>query len=181
MLSLHKTSDMQRLTLQDPKKINRKIDKFLNNDPESKFIFRLCSLKMFMNDPDCTADRLGKLMNTSPRTIANWIHKINEEGDVEVLRDKEKPGRTTRLDEDQLQTLQVNLQQAPRELGIDANLWDGKALSHHIKKAFGIELQVRQCQRLFRKLGFSLKRARTVVANANPKAKKAFKKTSGDS
>jgi transposase len=169
---------MQRLTLQDPKKINRKIDKFLNNDPESKFIFRLCSLKMFMNDPDCTADRLGKLMNTSPRTISNWIHKINQEGDVEVLRDKEKPGRTARLDDDQLETLKLNLQLTPRELGVDANLWDGKSLSHYIKNAFGIELQVRQCQRLFRKLGFSLKRARTVVANADPKAKKAFKKTS---
>lgn len=172
---------MQRLTLQDPKKINRKIDKFLNNDPESKFIFRLCSLKMFMNDPNCSADRLGKLMNTSPRTIANWIHKINTEGDVEVLRDKEKPGRTSRLDESQLEILKKNLQLHPRDLGIDANLWDGKAFSHHIKKIFGIELQVRQCQRLFRKLGFSLKRARTVVASANTKAKKAFKKTSADS
>jgi transposase len=150
---------MQRLRLQDPKKINRKIDKFLNNDPESKFIFRLCSLKMF----------------------ANWIHKINQQGDVEVLRDREKPGRTARLGEDQLEILKVNLQQTPRELGVDANLWDGKALSHYIKKTFGIELQVRQCQRLFRRLGFSLKRARTVVANADPKAKKAFKKTSRDS
>jgi transposase len=172
---------MQRLRLQDPKKINRKIDKFLNNDPESKFIFRLCSLKMFMNDPDCTADRLGKQMNTSPRTIANWIHKINQQGDVEVLRDREKPGRTARLGEDQLEILKVDLQQTPRELGVDANLWDGKALSHYIKKTFGIELKVRQCQRLFRRLGFSLKRARTVVANADPKAKKAFKKTSRNS
>jgi transposase len=133
-----------------------------------------------MNDPDCSADRLGKLMNTSPRTISNWIHKINIEGDVEVLRDKEKPGRTARLDGNQLEVLKEHLEKQPRELGIDANLWDGKALSHHIKKAFGISLQVRQCQRLFRKLGFSLKRARTVVANANPKAKKAFKKTSGN-
>jgi hypothetical protein len=90
---------MQRLTLQDPGKINRKINKYLNNDPESKFIFRLCSLKMYMNESNCSTERLGKLMNTSPRTISNWIHKINSGGDVEVLRDKEKPGRTARLND----------------------------------------------------------------------------------
>jgi len=42
-------------------------------------------------------------------------------------------------------------------------------------------IQVRQCQRLFRKLGFSLKRGRTVVAGGSPKEKRALKKTPDDS
>ena len=45
-----------------------------------------------------------------------------------------------------------------------------------VKKKFGKELKVRQCQRIFNKLGFRLKRGRTMVAKGDPKAKKALKK-----
>lgn len=169
---------MQKLMITNPKKIERQIDALINNDPEGKFIFRLCSLKIFLNDGGYTTESLGKLMQSSPRSVAKWIHDINAAGDIEVLRDKEKPGRNARLNEKQMKFLQAQLQKHPGELGLDANLWDGKSLSHYIKKQFGITLQVRQCQRLFSKLGFSLKRGRTVVAKGDPAAKKAFKKTS---
>jgi len=168
---------MQKLTVSNPKKIERQINAFINDDPEAKFIFRLCSLKMFLNDPECSAEKLGKIMQTSPRAIANWVHNLNETGDIEILRDKAKPGRTPKLTQEDLQDLKDRIQKHPNESGVDANLWDGKSLSHYIKKRFGVELQVRQCQRLFKKLGFSLKRGRTVVAGGDPKLKKTFKKT----
>jgi transposase len=169
---------MQKLMIAEPKKIGRQIDTFINNDPEGKFIFRLCSLKIFLSDSTFTTESLGKLMNSSPRSVAKWIHDINEVGDIEILRDKEKPGRSARLSEKQMGLLQIQLQKHPGEFGLDANLWDGKTLSHHIKKQFGINLRVRQCQRLFSKLGFALKRGRTVVAKGDTGAKRAFKKTS---
>ena len=172
---------MQRLSIKNPKKIENKINTFINNDPESKFIFRLCSLKVFLNEPSCSTEWLGKVMHASARSVAQWIHKINREGDIEILRDKEKPGRTPRLSVTQLEVLKEHIQRHPSEFGLDTNLWDGKALSHHINKIFGIKLAVRQCQRIFHKLGFRLKRARRVVANGNPKAKKAFKKTQSHS
>jgi transposase len=169
---------MQKLTVSNPKKIERQINAFINDDPEAKFIFRLCSLKMFLNDPECSTEKLGKIMQTSPRAIANWVHNLNETGDIEILRDKEKPGRTPKLTQENLQDLKDRIQKHPNESGVDANLWDGKSLSHYIKKRFGVELQLRQCQRLFKKLGFSLKRGRTIVAGGDPKLKKTFKKTS---
>lgn len=172
---------MQRLIIHEPKRIERQIESFINNDPESKFIYRLCSLKMFINDPNSTTEKLGQMMHASPRTIANWIHSINASGKIEVLRDKSKPGRTPRLSDDQLMELQNDIQQHPSVLDLSSNLWDGKTLSHHIKKRYGIFIKVRQCQRIFRMLGFTLKRGRTVVANGDPERKKSFKKTSGDS
>ena len=171
---------MQKLIINNPKRIESKINALMNSDPESKYIFRLCSLKMYLNDPECSTERLGKIMQTSPRTIANWIHALNETSDIEVLRDQEKTGRTPRLSEEQLQEMKECIQCHPSEVGIDSNLWDGKSLSHFIKKRYGIILQVRQCQRLFKQLGFSLKRGRTVVAGGNLKDKQAFKKTSAE-
>jgi len=172
---------MQKLTIHEPKKIERQINSFISNDPESKFVYRLCSLKMFINDPSCSTEKLGEIMRASPRTISNWIHSINETGQINVLRDKEKPGRTGRLTDEQLLEIQGAIQQHPTALGLNANLWDGKSLSHFIKKKYGTALQVRQCQRIFKKLGFTLKRGRTMVANGDPGRKLAFKKTPGHS
>ncbi len=169
---------MQRLSIHSPRTIERQINSLISSDPESKFIYRLCSLKMFINDPDCSTEKLGRIMQASPRTIANWVHIINETGNIEVLRDKEKPGRAPRLTDEQLLELQSDIQQHPSSFNLEANLWDGKTLSHHIKKRFGITIQVRQCQRVFKKLGFTLKRGRTMVADGDPAKKKAFKKTS---
>lgn len=168
---------MQKLTVSNPKKIERQINSFINDDPEAKFIFRLCSLKMFLNDPECSTEKLGKIMQTSPRAIANWVHNLNETGDIEILRDKIKPGRTPKLSQEDLLDLKERIQKHPIESGMDANLWDGKSLSHFIKKRYGVQLHVRQCQRLFKKLGFSLKRGRRVVAGGNAALKKTFKKT----
>jgi len=172
---------MKRLQLKEPGKIERQIDSLINSDPEGRFIFRLCSLKVFLNDPTSTTESLGRLMQTSPRTIANWIKWINEEGSIDILRDQEKPGRNTTLNENEMKHLKEQIQKHPNEVGMDANLWDGKSLSHYIKKRFGKELQVRQCQRIFNKLGFRLKRGRTMVAKGDPEQKRALKKTSGDS
>lgn len=167
---------MKKLTINEPKKIERQIDKLISSDPEGKFIYRLCSLKMFINDPASTTESLGKIMQTSPRTIANWINWINSEGSIDILRDQDKPGRNASLDEVEMSHLKDQIQKHPNESGLDANLWDGKLLSHYIKKKFGKELKVRQCQRIFNKLGFRLKRGRTMVAKGDATAKKAFKK-----
>jgi len=59
---------------------------------------------------------------------------------------------------------------------LNANLWDGKLLSHHIRQQYGIELGVRQCQRLFRQLGFRLRKPRPLIAKADPQEQAAFKK-----
>lgn len=172
---------MQKLKINEPKKIERQINKIINGDPNGKFIFRLCSLKMLLNDDSVSTESLGKLMQASPRSVSNWIHSLNNDGNINVLRDKKKPGRPPRLNAKEMELLKEHLQNKPRDLGLDANLWDGKILSHHIKKQFGKRIQVRQCQRIFSTLGFSLKRGRTVVAKGDTIAKKAFKKTSDDS
>jgi hypothetical protein len=43
------------------------------------------------------------------------------------------------------------------DLGYSQNLWDGKLLSHQLSVKYYIDLGTRQCQRIFRKLGFRLR------------------------
>src|SRR5579875_14489 len=45
-------------------------------------------------------------------------------------------------------------ERGPQEFGIAAPLWDGPSLSQHLRHRYGAELGVRQCQRIFRQIGF---------------------------
>ena len=92
------------------------------------------------------------------------------------LADADRPGRPCRLNEQQLQQIQEALRSSPADFGLAANLWDGKLLSHFIHQRFGVDLGVRQCQRLFRQFGFRLRKPRPLIAKADPEKQEAFKK-----
>ena len=72
------------------------------------------------------------------------------------LTEGERPGRPTRLNAAQLREVDRVLRGRPTDAGMPVNLWDGKTLAAWIKKKYGIQLGVRQCQRLFRRFGFRL-------------------------
>src|ERR1035441_5192179 len=57
-------------------------------------------------------------------------------------------------------------------------LWDGPLLSAYLEKELGVTLRVRQYQRLFRQLGFRLRKPRPLIAQADPLLQAAHKKTS---
>ena len=102
---------------------------------------------------------------------------VEEEG-LAGLREGERSGRPLRLSRKQLQQANAALRQMPRALGLGGNLWDGKTLAAWIEKKYAIRLGVRQCQRLFRQLGFRLRKPRPVIAKANPAQQKGHKKNS---
>jgi transposase len=93
------------------------------------------------------------------------------------LLDGNHPGRPARLSTKDLAQLRKDISRSPRELGYDQNLWDGLLLSHHLTHKYSLSLSVRQCQRLFHQLGFSLQRPRRKASEANGPQQDAFKKT----
>lgn len=169
---------MQILTLNSSEEIKIKIQEYFRKNEEAKFIHRLHGILLKIDNKDIACHTIAELFGNSSRTISNWINKVNKTGDIEVLRDNKKPGRNSKLNENQLNIIKDALQKLPELNGVSANIWDGKSLSFYIKKEFGIDLGVRQCQRMFSKLGFSLKRARPVVSKGDPSKKEASKKTS---
>jgi hypothetical protein len=64
----------------------------------------------------------------------------------------------------------------PREIGLGGNVWGGKTLAAWIERQYGGALGVRQCQRLFRRLGFRLRKPRPAIAQADPERQKAHTK-----
>jgi transposase len=167
---------MKRLVITDKEGIKEKIQVYFSGNEEAKFIHRLHGILLFLEMEDESCDSIGALFGNSPRTIRNWIKRVNETGDIESLRSKKHPGRPPRLSDEQRQELKTVIQEPPEKHGIAISIWDGKSLSSYISKRYNIVMKTRTCQRLFRQLGFSLKRARPVVSRADEE-KKADSKT----
>jgi transposase len=109
--------------------------------------------------------------------VENWVNRFEKDG-LAGLTEGERPGRPSRLSPAQMARVETALRQTPTEVGVKGGgVWDGKTLSGYLEQQFGVELKVRECQRLFRHLGFRLRKPRPLIAQADPQAQVAHKKT----
>lgn len=105
-----------------------------------------------------TAANVAKAAGLCRSTVSDWVKTADEEG-FQSLREKPRPGRSSRLSQEQYNELEQILQKSPEEFGY--RVWDGNALSDLIQRQYGVTLRVRRCQYIFHELGFSRIRPQT--------------------
>ena len=135
----------------DPNKLLEQGKAIMTSSEESRFLFRVFAVNMVLSG--CTASQIGELAGLSKAAITGWVKTADEQG-FDALRSQQRSGRPSKLSEEKIQQIDGLLQTDPKEHGY--KVWDGPTLSAYIKNMFGIELSVRQCQRLFHNLGYSL-------------------------
>src|ERR1700712_1059879 len=82
---------------------------------------------------------LEDIYETSFKSICNWVNRLNE-GGVEALIDKEKPGRPKILDTSQLDQIKdLMLNKSPEDFGYNSSTWTGPLLISWIKSKYNIE------------------------------------------
>ena len=113
---------MKRLVIKDKEGIKKKIQDYFVGNEEARFIHRLHGVLLFSEKEDESCDSIGALFGNSPRTVSNWINRINATGDIESLRSKKQPGRPSSLSEKQRQELQEVIQESPEKHGITINI-----------------------------------------------------------
>ena len=141
---------------------------------ESRYDHRLHGVLLAAQGVSCY--QVAEWLGQHPTTIERWVQRFESKG-FSGLEEGERAGRPRRLDAATWERIERDLRKEPRELGHSQNLWDGKLLSHHLRQAYDVDLGVRQCQRLFRTMGLRRRKPRPVIAHADPKAQRAFKKT----
>lgn len=146
-----------------------------NND--ARYDHRLHAVLLATKKLSCP--RIGELLGDSERTVRNWINAYRQRG-LQGLVDEERSGRPRRLSEAQVEKIDAVLRLSPQDVGLAPGIWDGKTLRAYVNKSFGVNLGVRQCQRIFRQLGFRLRKPRPVIARSDPQVQHAFKKKHGD-
>jgi transposase len=165
---------MRKLQIRDPEVMKIAIQQEIGRSEESRYDHRLHGVLLVANGQSCHG--VAELFGEDATTVQRWVRRFEQRG-FEGLRDGERSGRPRSLDERQWRQLQRDLRRDPEQLGHSQGLWDGRLLSAHLKKRYGIDLGVRQCQRLFHQMGFRLRKPRPQVAQADPIRVAAVKKT----
>jgi transposase len=165
---------MRTLTIPDARTVILGLQDEIRRSQNARYDHRLHAILLVAEG--FSARQVAQMMGDSPRTVAYWVNNFLEEG-VAGLTELERPGRPPRLSEEQVDEIEDALRMSPSACGLAGNLWDGKTLSAFIMHRWGITLGVRQCQRLFRQLGFRLRKPRPEIANADPALQAVVKKT----
>lgn len=108
---------------------------------------------------------LAHLFGISRMTLTRWVHRLNREG-LAGLYDQPRPGRPPQLTARVRRQLRRDLESPPERFGLPRVVWDGPTLAAHLRRRFGIQVQVRQAQNWLHRLGYRLTRAGYVYLQA---------------
>jgi transposase len=113
--------------------------------PRERLLHRLHSVVLVLSG--YSASEAGRIYGDSPRAVAYWVKRFNDEG-MAGLEDDQRPGRPSKLDERQIKQLQTFLKQAKQK----TELINAETVAAFILSEFGISLTARQCWRILNKL-----------------------------
>jgi len=167
---------MKPLAIADADTIVLGLQDEIRRSEESRYDHRLHGVLLVAQGMTCPG--VGRLLGDAPRSVEYWVRRFEERG-LGGLVEGARSGRPKRLSNTQMEEVQAVLRRAPSEAGLQGTLWDGKTLQAWLARRYEVRLGVRQCQRLFRQLGFRLRKPRPLIAHADPVLQKTHKKTPG--
>lgn len=164
---------MKTLKISDQETMVLALQDEIRRSQEARYDHRLHAVLLVAQGMSCP--EAAKFFGDSTRTVQHWVHRFENEG-FGGLADSDRPGRPQKLSEYQIDEVNRALRCSPHDFDINTNTWDGKTLSEFIDKELNVKLGVRQCQRIFRQLGFRLRKPRPLIAKADPGQQLDFKK-----
>ncbi len=164
---------MKPLTITDAEDMVLAIQDEIRRSEEARYDHRLHAILLVAKGLSCL--RVARMLGDAPRTVAYWVRRFERNGFAGLI-DEKHPGRPPTLSREQLAEIAEALKRDPSVFGFQGP-WDGKTLSSFIHQQWKVSLGVRQCQRLFRQLGFRLRKPRPKIAHADQAQQAAYKKT----
>jgi transposase len=140
---------MRSLKIQNPEMVLEALQDEIRRSEESRYDHRLHSVLLVSRglSPPEAADWLGD----SVRAVELWVHRFQEKS-LAGLRESRRPGRPSRLSEEQLAQALAAVRSSPSKAGLSANRWDANALSNYLR-SLGVSIKPRQCRNLLRQWG----------------------------
>ncbi len=141
------------------------VRKQIGHSREKKACYRAFCLLMVLQGQRISdiAEALGE----HSRTIERWRKRFNEHG-IDGLLDDTSPGRPARLSEHAMAAVARDLQSPPKTFGVEGEQWRGKQLQQHLQRNYQVELSLRQCQRLLKRLNSAAQPANVASTRSKP-------------
>ncbi|WP_162863032.1 IS630 family transposase [Salinibacter ruber] len=106
-----------------------------------------------------SAPEIAQIHDCAEATVYKWIDRFDKEG-PSGLYDREREGRSPKIDEEAEEELKRLLETTPPEEGENASRWTAPRLARHLEETLGIEVHPETVRRALRRLGFSWTRPR---------------------
>ena len=136
---------------------------------------RLLALALVLDGATRTA--AARAAGMDRQTPRDWVVRYNAEG-VDGLRDRARPGRRPRLNNEQLSALARLVEDGPDIAVHKVVRWRCVDLQAEIKARFKVEVSERHVGRLLKRLHFTRLSVRPRHPQADEAAQQTFKKTS---
>jgi len=138
---------VKRLRIEDQEGQQRIIWSEIMRSRESRYNHRLHGVLAVCRGLSCY--ETAAIWGRSPRAVEYWVRRFSKEG-VGGLQEKKRPGRPSKLNDQQLEMLRRDLEKGPGSVGQEEDRWTGPLLQSHLAEYYGVDVGVRQCQRMIR-------------------------------
>lgn len=98
---------------------------------------------------------IAEWLDTREQTIYSWFDRIESEPISEAVKDRPKPGRPSKLSDQQREEFQTAVNQPPSEAGYDEPAWSTKLAKKFLAEEFGLDYSMRHVQRLLKDAGLT--------------------------
>ena len=141
-------------------------------DPKAKMILLACIATKEGKKLKDTAQMLNKPYNT----VRGWTNRIKKYG-LKRRHDKKHKGAQCKLDKKQIRKLLKTLDNGPKSIGYESNLWTLRLINMYIKQEFNVDYHDESIWQLLHRLEYRpiVPRPRN-PKSATPDEREAFKK-----
>lgn len=150
---------MPKRQIEAAKLVHSAIRREIYRDEASRYDHRLHALLLVAAGRSCA--EVASWLGENASTVQRWVRRFHAQG-LDGLHDVERSGRPPSLDGGQWRRVEADLRKTPRYFGFSTRAWNGPTFAEHLRRCYGVDLGLRQCQRLFRQVG-----ARTRAARAS--------------
>lgn len=149
--------------------------KLANTDDDGKAVKRLMAAIAYKKGQ--SPAEIEKTFGISRKNVYEWLDRFEERGLDEALYDEPKPGRPSKLSEEQFDKLETVLENSPEDVGYDVQAWSPQFVQHWLKTHFDVEYTERHIRRLMHEAGLSWRTARPEHYDADPEETAEFQDT----
>jgi len=140
---------MRKLTIANAKRKEKIVWREIMRSKEARYGHRLHGVLSVCRGLNCYES--AAVWGSSPRALEYWVRRFEEQG-VTGLREKKRSGRPSGLPREDVLRVVADLKGDPVLCGYPDRRWTGRLLCQHLSKSYRMDLSVRHCQRLLKRL-----------------------------
>lgn len=164
-----------RITLS--RKVRQQVSEFIEVCRRLGDVAGAIRLGCLMSLDKLSISEAAAVFNVSNSAITRWVYKASRKG-ARALVSKARPGRTPRLNAEQLSGLRTIVLAGPKKAGLSFSCWTLSIVQDLILKRFGVSLSITQVSRILHKVGVVHKKGSFRLTPSSPEARDQWLKKS---